>query len=51
MEIKSDNVDVQMVCPGPIVSSISENAFSSQLDKVSMFLFIEQVNIVLYIAL
>ena len=34
MEIKSDNIDVQMVCPGPVVSSISLNAFSSSLDKV-----------------
>ena len=48
MEVKSDNIDVQMVCPGPIVSSISKNAFSSQLDKVPKFLFIEQVDIVLY---
>ena len=34
MEVKSDNIDVQMVCPGPIVTNISVNAFSSQLDKV-----------------
>ena len=34
MELKSDRIDVQMVCPGPIVSNISSNAFSSQLDKV-----------------
>ena len=43
MEIKSDNIDVQMVCPGPIVSSISMNAFSSQLDKVSMFCLLSKL--------
>ena len=34
MEVKTDNIDVQMVCPGPVVSNISLNAFSSTLDKV-----------------
>ena len=38
MEIKSDNIDVQLVCPGPVVSNISVNAFSSQLDKVCVSL-------------
>jgi len=28
------NIDVQLVCPGPVVSEISVNAFSSQLEKV-----------------
>ena len=39
MEVKCDNIDVQLVCPGPVVSSVSLNAFSSQLDKVCAFLF------------
>ena len=34
MEVKCDNIEVQLVCPGPVVSNISSNAFSSQLDKV-----------------
>ena len=34
MELKSDNIDVQMVCPGPVVSNISFNAFLSKLDEV-----------------
>jgi len=34
MEIKCDNIDVQLVCPGPVISNISSNAFSSQLDEV-----------------
>ena len=50
MEIKSDNIDVQMVCPGPIISSISKNAFSSQLDKVPMFCLLSKL-ILFYIAL
>ena len=37
MEVKCDNIDVQLVCPGPVVSNISLNAFSSQLDKVFQF--------------
>jgi len=34
MEVKESSIDIQMVCPGPVVSKISMNAFSSQLDKV-----------------
>ena len=34
MEVRSDRIDVQMVCPGPVVSNISVNAVSSWLDKV-----------------
>ena len=37
MEVKCDNIDVQLVCPGPVLSNISSNAFSSQLDKVFIF--------------
>ena len=37
MEVKCDNIDIQLVCPGPVVSNISMNAFSSQLDKVLQF--------------
>ena len=40
MEEKSDNIDVQMVCPGPIVTNISANAFSSQLDKVCVLILV-----------
>ena len=43
MEIKSDNIDVQMVCPGPVVSNISLNAFSSNLDKVCDFLLYQLI--------
>ena len=39
MELKCDGIDVQMVCPGPVVSNISLNAFSSHLDKVCVFLY------------
>ena len=39
MEVKCDNIDVQLVCPGPVVSNISTGAFSSQLDKVSILFF------------
>jgi len=34
MEVAEKNIDVQLVCPGPVVSKISINAFSSQLEKV-----------------
>ena len=40
VEIKNDKIDVQLVCPGPIVSNISLNAFSSQLE-VCVLMFID----------
>ena len=40
MEVKSDNIDIQMVCSGPIVTNISANAFSSQLDKVCVLILV-----------
>ena len=53
MEVKSDNIDVQMVCPGPIVTNISANAFSLQLDKVCVLILVAiysmQVDIVLIV--
>ncbi|XP_065882586.1 dehydrogenase/reductase SDR family member 7-like [Dysidea avara] len=33
MEVVEKNIDIQLVCPGPVVSKISLNAFSSQLEK------------------
>ena len=49
MEIKCDNIDVQLVCPGPVVSNISLNAFSSQLDKVCISLLL-MFDIILFVA-
>ena len=45
MEVKSNRIDVQMVCPGPVVSNISMNAFSSQLDKVCDLMFNEFIDV------
>ena len=39
--MKYDRIDVQMVCPGPVVSNISQNALSSQLDKVCVLILNE----------
>ena len=51
MEVKCDNIDIQLVCPGPVVSSVSLNAFSSQLDKAGLyFLVLHLVDFILYLA-
>ena len=34
VELASNNIDITMVCPGPVFSNIRSNAFTESLDKV-----------------
>ena len=36
--MRSEMIDIQLVCPGPVVSNISLNALSSELDKVCILM-------------
>ena len=47
MEQAHNNIDVTLVCPGPVYSKIAEEAFTGKADKVA-FLFIRCVLLCAY---
>ena len=47
MEQAHNNIDVTLVCPGPVYSKIAEEAFTGKADKVA-FLFIRCVLLCLF---
>ena len=36
LELAEHNIGVQIICPGPVESSLSENAFSEDVDVVKI---------------